>query len=60
MDDLNRNLGLCDTFCHFNGLANNNIMHADSLVIFASPALDLMVNGQCAELFVVTLSQLLW
>ena len=50
MDDLNRNLGLCDTFCHFNGLAINNIMQADSLVLFASPALGLMVNGQCVEL----------
>ena len=56
VDDLNRNLGMCNTVCHFNGLAINHIMHAHNLVVFASPASGLMVNGQWLELFAVTIS----
>ena len=56
LDDLNRNLGMCNTVCRFNGLAINHIMHTDNLVVFAPPASGLMVNGQWFQLFVVTLS----
>ena len=56
MDDLKRNLGMCNTVCHFNGLAFNHIMHAHNLVVFASPAAGIMVNGQWLELFAVTIS----
>ena len=54
VDDLNRNLGMCNTVCPFNGLAIKHILHAHNLVVFASPASGLMVNGQWLELFVVT------
>ena len=56
LDVLNINLGICDTVCHFNGLAINHIMHAHNLVVFVAPAPGLMANGQWLELFVVTLS----